>query len=189
MERSKRQIGGRRTSRLCSIRRRMSARRASIRSAFTSPTRLGRRFSEKQFRKEERMLSLRIVITVTLSSAWMQSAQSQPAAKPPIGAKRVPPSAPGQTPPKSIPPILQQYDFGGQLRTLEDSGSLPADVKPEFATPGVTSGAVPKDFRPKADVPLTTTALEAVRVSERWQGEKNAPSPGHDGRNDVLLRS
>jgi type IV secretion system protein VirB9 len=32
------------------------------------------------------------------------------------------------------------------------------------------------------DVPLTSTALEAVRVSERWQGEKNAPSPGPDGR-------
>jgi type IV secretion system protein TrbG len=128
------------------------------------------------------MLSLRIVITVTLSSAWMQSAQSQPRAKPPIGAKRVPPAAQGQTPPKSIPPLLQQYDFSGQLRTLEDSGNLPADVKPEFATPGATSGVVPKDFRPKADVPLTATALEAVRVSERWQGEKNAPSPGPDGR-------
>jgi P-type conjugative transfer protein TrbG len=128
------------------------------------------------------MLSLRIVITVTLSSAWMLSAQSQPRAKPPIGAKRVPPAAQGQTPPKSIPPLLQQYDFSGQLRTLEDSGNLPADVKPEFATPGATSGVVPKDFRPKADVPLTATALEAVRVSERWQGEKNAPSPGPDGR-------
>src|ERR1035437_1721608 len=59
MERSKRQIGGRGISRSCSIRRRMSARRASIRSAFTLPTRVGRRFSEKQFRKKERMLSLR----------------------------------------------------------------------------------------------------------------------------------
>ena len=128
------------------------------------------------------MLSLRIVINVILSSAWMLSAQSQPPAQPPIGVKRLPPAAPRQTPPKSIPPLLQQYDFSGQLRTLEDSGSLPADVKPEFVTPGATSGAVPKDFRPKADVPLTATALEAVRVSERWQGEKNAPSPGPDGR-------
>ncbi|HEX4136090.1 MAG TPA: P-type conjugative transfer protein TrbG [Bryobacteraceae bacterium] len=127
------------------------------------------------------MLSSRIAIAITINSVWMLSAQSPSPAQPPIGVKRVPPAAQGQTP-TTIPPLLQQYNFGGQLRTLEDSGSLPADVKPEFATPAVPSGPVPKDFRPKADVPLTPTALEAVRVSERWQGEKNAPSPGPDGR-------
>jgi type IV secretion system protein VirB9 len=127
------------------------------------------------------MLSSRIVITVTLSSAWMLSAQPQLPAQPPVGVKRVPPVAQGQSPPKNVPPLLQQYDYGGQLRTLEGSG-LPSDVKPELLTPGAPSGTVPKGFRPKADVPLTATALEAVRVSERWQGEKNAPSPGPDGR-------
>jgi P-type conjugative transfer protein TrbG len=101
------------------------------------------------------MLSSRIVIIVALNSAWMLSAQSQPPAPPPVGVKRVPPAAQGQT-----------------LPTNEDSGSLP----------GATSGTAPKELRPKADVPLTSTALEAVRVSERWQGEKNAPSPGPDGR-------
>lgn len=39
-----------------------------------------------------------------------------------------------------------------------------------------------KDFHPRTDVSLTPTALEAVRVSERWQGETNSPSPGPDGR-------
>jgi type IV secretion system protein VirB9 len=106
------------------------------------------------------MLSLRIVITVTLSSAWMLSAQAQPPAPPPFGVKRVPPAAQGQP-----------------LRSLEDSDILPVNVKPETTTPGAS-----KDFRPKADVPLTPTALEAVRVSERWQGEKNAPASGPDGR-------
>jgi P-type conjugative transfer protein TrbG len=101
------------------------------------------------------MLSSRIVIIVALSSPWMLSAQSQPQAPPPVGVKRVPPAAQGQTPP-----------------TNEDPGSLP----------GATSGTALKDLRPKADVPLTPTALEAVHVSERWQGEKNAPSPGPDGR-------
>jgi type IV secretion system protein TrbG len=100
------------------------------------------------------MLSSRIVIIVALSSAWMLFAQSQPPA-PPVGVKRVPPAAQGQIPP-----------------TNEDSGSLP----------GAMSGTAPKDLRPKADEPLTSTALEAVRVSERWQGENNAPSPGPDGR-------
>ena len=106
------------------------------------------------------MLSLRIVITVTLSSAWMLSAQAQPPAPPPFGVKRVPPAAQVQP-----------------LRSLEDSDILPVNVKPETTTPGAS-----KDFRPKADVPLTPTALEAVRVSERWQGEKNAPASGPDGR-------
>jgi P-type conjugative transfer protein TrbG len=56
------------------------------------------------------------------------------------------------------------------------------DVKPELAAPPAPNGAPPKDFHPKTDVPLTETALEAVRVSKRWQGETNAPSPGPDGR-------
>jgi type IV secretion system protein TrbG len=66
-------------------------------------------------------------------------------------------------------------DFDAQIPAVCE------DVKPG-SQPGAPSGAVPKDFRPKADVPLTATALEAVRVSERWQGEKNAPSQGPDGR-------
>jgi len=81
----------------------------------------------------------------------------------------------------SVPPLLQQYDFGSQLRTLENSGSLPPDVKPQPATPG-TPIAVPKDYHPKSDIALPITALEAVRVSESWREEKNAPSPGPDGR-------
>jgi P-type conjugative transfer protein TrbG len=56
------------------------------------------------------------------------------------------------------------------------------DVKPELVGPIVPNGAAPKDYRPKTDVPLNETALEAVRVSKRWQGETNAPSPGPDGR-------
>ncbi|MGA2600810.1 MAG: TrbG/VirB9 family P-type conjugative transfer protein, partial [Bryobacteraceae bacterium] len=126
------------------------------------------------------MLSSRIVIA--LSFSWILSAQSPSPTQAPVGVKRVPPSAQGQTPPKNVPPLLRQYDFGSQLETLEDPGSLPANVKPELVAPGTPSGAVPKDFKPSADVPLTSTALEAVRASERWQGEKNAPSPGPDGR-------
>jgi type IV secretion system protein TrbG len=87
---------------------------------------------------------------------------------------------------KRVPPLLQQYDFGAQLQTLEEPvklpANLPSDVKPQLAVPAAPNAAVPKDYRPKSDVPLTATAREAVRVSESWQGEKNAPSPGPDGR-------
>jgi P-type conjugative transfer protein TrbG len=56
------------------------------------------------------------------------------------------------------------------------------DVKPELAAPPAPNGAPPKDFHSKTDVPLTETALEALRVSEHWQGGSNTPSPGPDGR-------
>ena len=71
------------------------------------------------------MLSSRIVIVVTLSSQSLLSHLRGTAASAPT--KRVPPS------PENVPPLLQQYDFGGQLRTLEDSGTLPTDVRPRAA--------------------------------------------------------
>ncbi len=88
------------------------------------------------------------------------------------------------------PSILQQYDFGAQVRTLtEGVGPVsPESIKAEFGSqnPGAgeasTPSAVPKDFRLNADVPLNQTALEAVRVSAQWRGEKNAPAAGSDGR-------
>ena len=114
-------------------------------------------------------MQLNMIVPLTLVVLPILSGQ------PSTGLKRVTP------PPGSVPPLFEQYDFGGQLRTLEDSGGLAAGVKPELVTPGVRT-EVPKDYRPKSDIPLTATALEAVRVSESWQGEKNPPSPGPDGR-------
>lgn len=46
----------------------------------------------------------------------------------------------------------------------------------------VDPGTVPKDYRPRLDVPLNPTAQEAVRVSEKWRRESNAPAAGSDGR-------
>lgn len=48
--------------------------------------------------------------------------------------------------------------------------------------PPVDPAAVPKDYRPRLDVPLSATAQEAIRVSEAWRGEPNAPAAGADGR-------
>ena len=42
--------------------------------------------------------------------------------------------------------------------------------------------AVPKEFKPKTDVSLTPTEIEAVQASETWRETKSAPSPGPDGR-------
>lgn len=48
--------------------------------------------------------------------------------------------------------------------------------------PPIDPAAVPKDYRPRLDVPLSSTAQEAVRVSEAWRGEPSAPAAGADGR-------
>ena len=102
-------------------------------------------------------------------------------AQPAVEPRRV---LPPKNIPPLIPPLLQQYDFGAQVRTLEgtDLSAPPTQVKPELTAPTTSNTPVPKDYHPKTDVPLTATALEAVRVSEQWQEEKNAPSSGPDGR-------
>jgi hypothetical protein len=70
--------------------------------------------------------------------ALVLSVQPILAGQPPVERKRVPPV------PDSPPPLLQQYDFGGQLRTLEDPGNAPADVKAQFVTPSSSSGPIPR---------------------------------------------
>ena len=132
-----------------------------------------------------------IIITLTFSSClgflFAQGTSSTPATtpQPGIAVKRIPQV---DTPPKSLPPLLQQYDYGAQIQALQqtDGLSVPSDVLPEML-PGKAvgvngTGPIPKDYHPKTDVPLTPTALEAVRVSEKWRGEKNAPAAGPDGR-------
>ncbi len=133
------------------------------------------------------MRSIILAVTFSTSVCLLFAQEQNPAQKASviqraIQAKRVPPARL----PNSIPPLIQQYDFGAQIQELEQTNGLapPPDVAPEFAsgkTPAATA-LVPKDYRPKADVPLTPTALEAVQVSERWRGEKNDPAAGPDGR-------
>ena len=81
------------------------------------------------------MLSSRIVITVTLvflCGCRPRSLSVQRSRR--AGRKLLPPVAQGQAPSKNIPPLLQQYDFGGQL---PDSGGFRQfachDVRHEFA--------------------------------------------------------
>lgn len=136
------------------------------------------------------MRSIRIAVTLSASVGILVAQDGSsilhPAAEPAIKVQRVPSA--GGVHAKPTPPVLQQYDFGSQVRALEQTNGLPL---PSEATPRVVSGSnnevvgpshIPKDYKPTADVPLTTTAVEAVRVSEQWRGEKNSPSQGPDGR-------
>jgi P-type conjugative transfer protein TrbG len=67
-----------------------------------------------------------------------------------------------------VPGQVPTYDSGAQIRAMQDSN------------PG--KPVAPKDFQLKTDVPLTSTAQEAVEVSQKWRDEKNAPAAGSDGR-------
>ncbi len=119
---------------------------------------------------------------ISIAFALALSVLSIAAGQSPVKTKRVPST-------DNAPPLLQQYNFGAQLKTLEDPAGGPGEVTPQLAAPGAPRGVtgaphpeVPKDYRPKSDIALTPTALEAVRVSASWQAEKNAPSSGPDGR-------
>lgn len=102
----------------------------------------------------------------------------------PVSLKRQPPPTKDA---QAIPQLLQKYDFGAQLQALQDVDAMaPRPANTSAALNSLNSngsaGTVPKDFRPKMDVPLSPTALEAVRMSETWRGGENAPARGPDGR-------
>lgn len=87
-----------------------------------------------------------------------------------------------RTPPKvQIPKELVQYDYAAQIQALQDSDSGSDSVSSPPATTELEN-VVPSDFKLKQDVLLTATALDAVRVSDRWREEKVTPAAGPDGR-------
>src|ERR1039458_10360903 len=54
----------------------------------------------------------------------------------------------------------------------------------EPAVPGFGKSAVPipKDFKPRTEVPLSPTAAAAVLASQQWGSQTNTPAAGSDGR-------
>jgi P-type conjugative transfer protein TrbG len=105
---------------------------------------------------------MRLLKLITFSAVISACLLAQDSQAPPVQAKRLPPD-------KS----LDQYDFAGQLKTLQ------------AATPALApnaESAVPAGFKPKTDVQLTVTAQEAVQMSEKWMDEHNQPAVGRDGR-------
>ena len=125
----------------------------------------------------------RIVTAALAVGGSILMAQTSPpqatAPKPLVEAKRTPAHAKPQS--KQVPPVLQQYDFGAQLRALDGVEGISRELKPVFARTDVAS-KVPVEATPRLDEPLTPTALEAVRMSETWRGGQNTPAAGSDGR-------
>jgi type IV secretion system protein VirB9 len=132
---------------------------------------------------------IRFAVLATTAAASLLFGQSPAipasASAPPVQVKRVPADPPSQETPSQVPPLLQKYDFEGQLRALQDPTAMDAP-KLVVPTPGAANsdgdGKVPKGYQPHTDVSLSPTALEAVRVSETWRVGQNTPAAGPDGR-------
>jgi P-type conjugative transfer protein TrbG len=126
-----------------------------------------------------------LVITATfaIGGSLLVGQTSPPPSNPPKqapAAKRTPASAKEVKP--AVPPLLQQYDFGAQIRALEaDEASAGGEVKPVFVRADVPKQSA-GELQPRSEVQLNPTAQEAVRMSETWRGGQNAPAAGPDGR-------
>jgi len=114
-----------------------------------------------------------------LASLFELLGQTPPAGPAGIEVERTPPANSKPATASSVDPV--QYDYAAQIRALQDTSAISSETTATGpSTPDL--GAVHKDFTMKRDVPLTPTALEAVRVSERWRNESTSPTGGSDGR-------
>jgi type IV secretion system protein VirB9 len=61
-----------------------------------------------------------------------------------------------------------------QKSAVSGGAATPPNTEPD--------SKAPKGFQPRTDVPLNSTAMEAIRVSETWRTGQNTPAAGPDGR-------
>jgi type IV secretion system protein TrbG len=109
------------------------------------------------------------------------------AEQPPGSAKRTDPKRKDPSP-VAVPDVLKQYNYAEQVTALIDPANLTpvpgsAPVEPQYVN--TPKPGAPSDFKnilTRTDVPLTGTALEAVRVSDKWRTENTSPAAGPDGR-------
>jgi type IV secretion system protein VirB9 len=90
----------------------------------------------------------------------------------PVHLTRTPPNVPSD-----VDPL--QGQIAADLQALQ--GPTITAAAPNLAAKA-PSAAVPKDFHPHSDLPLTPTGQAAIRLSEKWLTEATTPAPGPDGR-------
>jgi P-type conjugative transfer protein TrbG len=72
-------------------------------------------------------------------------------------------------------PLPNMQDLAAAAQALEQTG-------PVVPGGGKSAAPIPKDFKPRTDVPLSPTAAAAVQASEQWGSQTNTPAAGPDGR-------
>jgi type IV secretion system protein VirB9 len=71
------------------------------------------------------------------------------------------------------------------LPNMQDiAAGIQALQQTEPAAPGLgrPEAPIPKDFKPRTDVPLSPTAAAAVLASQQWVSQTDTPAAGPDGR-------
>jgi type IV secretion system protein VirB9 len=99
---------------------------------------------------------MKLILTFSVGSLLL--AQSVPATRNP--------------PPAALP---DAQDIAARIQALEQS-------EPPAPALGKQGAPIPKDFNPRADVPLSPTAAAAVLASQQWGAQTNTPAAGPDGR-------
>lgn len=94
--------------------------------------------------------------------------QSGDAVPPPFQAKRLPPEK-AETP-------FDAANLAEQLSRIQNSTGMYQQP------PATTDGPPPAGFKPRTDVRLSKTAMDAVQMSEKWMTGHNQPLAGQDGR-------
>jgi P-type conjugative transfer protein TrbG len=125
-----------------------------------------------------------VPIALTLSGCLLLGQSAPPrkgGSKQPTARRHSPAAAKD---PQPVPPVLQQYDFGTQLQALQetDKTAPPGEIQPVFARPDRRPSRTPVGLPARSEPALSTTALEAVHMSETWRGGPNRPAAGPDGR-------
>src|SRR5689334_14127984 len=127
----------------------MSGSHASIRSASTSSRRVGPKFCE--FVTSEKGIMTRRIVLFSFGLSYfcfIATAQNATAPAKSVQLKRTPPTAKPAT-----QPGVQNYDFAGQLRTLENGDTSGATVGEANVGAAPDLKEVPKDFRVRTDIP------------------------------------
>jgi type IV secretion system protein VirB9 len=85
-----------------------------------------------------------------------------------------------RTPAPQALPNLEDITAG--VQALEQAEQAPPGVGGLPAGLGKSAGPIPKDFKPRTDLPLSPTAAAAVLASQQWGSQSNIPAAGPDGR-------
>jgi type IV secretion system protein TrbG len=131
------------------------------------------------------------IVIAALGGGGLQGQPPPPNAVPstaspggPVPLKRV---APSKSPAlNERVPTPDKYPFTDLINTLNDDPTV-SPIRTSTSKGAATSGsqselAVPKDYQPGKDVPLTGAAKDAVQVSQTWMLAAHTPVEGKDGR-------
>ncbi len=121
------------------------------------------------------MRPLLLTAHLALFSFSALAQQSGSAVLPPFQAERLSPEKLALS--IGAPGAIDGASLAEQLSTIQNTSGMPQQT----GSPSL-GGPPPPGFKPRTDVQLSKTAIDAVQMSEKWMAEHNRPLAGQDGR-------